>query len=210
MELRRFQNDKYPGAAGLAEAANKILTHGSAQQEKGTVTEFPDERTVRYYISEGLIPASSERRGTSTVFGYLHLLALLTIKKLQADNLPIKKIREIIGGKTEAELETLLGESEGKNEAQQYLESLLLTPSAPMRSLSSAPPQQAMFSRAAVPASLSQPPDAAPAEPPKSWSRFEVARGVELNLSDDLAPDEAEANGIIAAIERIIRSVVRR
>ena len=50
-------------------------------QEKGSVAEVPDERTVRYYLSEGLISPASERRGSASVYGYRQeLLELLAVE----------------------------------------------------------------------------------------------------------------------------------
>jgi DNA-binding transcriptional MerR regulator len=219
MELQEFKNKQYVGAAALAEAAMDALTGTESRQEKGTVTAIPDERTVRYYISEGLIPQANEKKGTSTLFGYIHLLALLAIKKLQAENLPIKKIREIIENKNERELEMLLGgngPTGGKNEAQAYLETLLLSKPSQTYSMPAAPPpaaqQMPLFSstRSATPAV--QPPAPQHAAPSASWSRFEIAPGVELHVSSDLTapPDDGEVKGILGKIEKVIRSFIKK
>jgi DNA-binding transcriptional MerR regulator len=213
MEFEEFKNRQYPGAAALAEAAMDALTGTESRQEKGTVTEFPDERTVRYYITEGLIPPASEKKGTSTLFGYIHLLALLAIKKLQAENLPIKKIREIIENKSERELETLLGGSgaaEGKNEAQAYLETLLLSKPSQTYMMPAAPPAATQMPLFSTPQSS---PDAqVPPASPASWSRFEIAPGVELHVNSDIkAPaDDGEVKGILGRIERVIRSFIHK
>lgn len=217
MDVSKHRDKQYPGAAALAEAATDVLAGVESRQEKATVTEIPDERTVRYYISEGLIPPAAEKKGTSTLFGYIHLLALLAIKKLQAQNLPIKKIREIIEGKAEGELETILEGSRPateKNEAQTYLENLLLSRPSREPSMPAPPPppaatQMPMFSSPSRAAAPSPPPaDSSPA----SWSRFEVTPGVELHVSSDLkAPaDEDEIRGILRTIEKIIRSFINK
>jgi DNA-binding transcriptional MerR regulator len=219
MELEEFKNRQYPGAAALAEAATDALTGTESRQEKGTVTAIPDERTVRYYLSEGLIPQANEKKGTSTLFGYIHLLALLAIKKLQAENLPIKKIREIIENKNERELEKLLGgngPAGDKNEAQAYLETLLLSKPSQTYPMPAAPPpaaqQMQLFSstRSAAPAVQSPAPQHA--APSASWSRFEIAPGVELHVSSDLtAPaDDGEVKGILGKIEKVIRSFIKK
>src|SRR5689334_17391742 len=72
--LEAERGAKYVGVAGLAEAAARILAEsGAAPQGRGTVTELPDERTVRYYLAEGLVPPAEEKQGTASVFGYRHL-----------------------------------------------------------------------------------------------------------------------------------------
>ena len=168
---------KYIGLPEFARVSEQILAEMGLEQERGTVTSVPDERTIRYYMAEGLIQTPGERQGTASVFGYLNLLQLLTVKKLQAEHLPIRKIRELVAGKSEPELEIMLGvrgSGGGKTEAKQYLETLLA--SAPSR-----PPSQAM--------------DAAPPQSPvqanahsHSWQRVEIEPGLELHIRSDYAP----------------------
>ncbi|MEP6786912.1 MAG: MerR family transcriptional regulator [Acidobacteriota bacterium] len=108
--LSESTNTEYQGVKELADAAERFLRSAGPSQEKGTVTEYPNERTVRFYLSEGLLPPATEKRGATSIFCYQHLLSLLVVKKLQADGLPIAIIRQLITGKSESELEALLGE----------------------------------------------------------------------------------------------------
>jgi DNA-binding transcriptional MerR regulator len=197
---------KYVGAAGLAEAAARILAEsGGARQGRGTVTELPDERTVRYYITEGLIPPAEEKQGTASVFVYRHLLQLLVVKKLQADGLPIRAIRELAAGKTERQLERLLGAEQGQStgpsargEALSYLESLLRrSPPAP---LPSSPPSAAHA-----------PPPAPSASPSGSlretWARVELEPGLELHVSDSYRAPHGE--GALRRLSQMFLDVLR-
>jgi DNA-binding transcriptional MerR regulator len=144
------------------------------EQARGTVTSVPDERTIRYYMAEGLVQTPEEKQGTASVFGYLNLLQLLTVKKLQAEHLPIRKIRELVAGKSEQELETLLGIGSTKKsretDAKRYLESLLAPSSAP----------------AAAP--LKQAAPAPQTDQSQSWQRVEIEPGLELHIRSDYAP----------------------
>ena len=108
--LQHLKDTEYQGVKELAEAAERILRDAGPVHKKGTVAEYPNERTVRYYISLGLLTSSSEKRGLRSVFGYEHLLKLLTIKKLQADGLPISVIKDLISDKSIEDLEKLFGE----------------------------------------------------------------------------------------------------
>ena len=90
-ELQSLRREEYVGSAELAEAAARLIGELVPMQEKGSVAEVPDERTVRYYLSEGLISPASERRGSASLYGYRQLLELLAVKRLQADYLPIAK-----------------------------------------------------------------------------------------------------------------------
>src|SRR5919201_7087229 len=105
--LRALRGQKYIGTIELADEAARLISQFVPRQERGSVSEVPDERTVRYYISEGLISAPEGKQGAASVYGYLHLLQLLAVKRLQADHLPIRKIRELVEGKGEGELERL-------------------------------------------------------------------------------------------------------
>jgi DNA-binding transcriptional MerR regulator len=209
--LEASRRGKYVGVAGLAEEAARILAEsGAARQGRGTVTELPDERTVRYYLAEGLIPPAEEKQGTASVFEFRHLLQLLVVKKLQADGLPIRAIRELVTGKTERQLGRLLGAEQGQSpgaprsgpggEALSYLESLLRKgPSAP---LPSAPPPQA--AQAPPPSSFSGPPLASPRE---TWARVELEPGLEVHVSDAYRAPQGE--GALRRLSQIFLEVLR-
>src|SRR5215471_2266633 len=107
-KLKSLRSRKYIGAVELADQAANLIDQLVPRQERGSVSEVPDERMVRYYASEGLISSPEGRQGSAAVYGYTHLLQLLAVKKLQADHLSIKNIRELVEGKTERDLEQIL------------------------------------------------------------------------------------------------------
>src|SRR5215813_4053951 len=166
---------RYIGLPEFAQTGGRILAEMELEQARGTVTSVPDERTIRYYLAEGLIQAPEEKQGTASLFSYLNLLQLLTVKKLQAEHLPIRKIRELVAGKGEQELEIMLGvrgTAGRKNEAKQYLETLLASaPSQPLKETAAAPP----------------PPRTAAAQS-HSWQRVEIEPGLELHIRSDYSP----------------------
>jgi DNA-binding transcriptional MerR regulator len=172
-DLKALRLKRYAGSAELAAAAAQLVDELVPAQERGSVTELPDERTVRYYLAEGLISSASEKQGTASLYGHRHLLQLLVIKRLQADYLPIRKIRELIENKGEAELEELLGlgDQPGRNPALEYLKPLLERPPA------SAPALEMSIRMESAP------------EPPSAvWRRIEVEPGLELHIRDDYQP----------------------
>ena len=187
--LEKERGRKYVGLPEFARVVEAVLSELGIEQERGTVSFVPDERTIRYYLSEGLIQPSDEKQGTASVFGYIHLLQLITIKKLQAEHLPIRKIRELVAGKEEQQLESLLGLNSiagSKNkpgEAKRYLESLL----APSMSL----PERSVSSR-----QTSAPAPAAPSrqqDQSASWQRVEIEPGLELHIRSDYSPPPTTA-----------------
>lgn len=181
--LKELRQRQYVGVTELAAAAARLIDVYVPAQERGTVSEVPDERMVRYYLTEGLLSPASGRQGTASVYGWLHLLQLVMIKRLQADHLPIRKIRELLDGRSEKELEAWLGIEERRtsgrirNDALDYLESLLPPPARVEPSRSK---QNQVF--------LAAPP------PGPTWTRLEVEPGLEVHLrSDYRLPDETSA-----------------
>jgi DNA-binding transcriptional MerR regulator len=184
-ELESLRQQEYVGSAELAEAAARLIGELVPVQEKGSVAEVPDARTVRYYLSEGLISPASERRGTASLYGYRQLLELLAVKRLQADYLPIRKIRELIENRTESELEQMLGMGgePRSNPALDYLNTLsersMRPPSADLArsmSLRHSAPEMAPAWRSAS------------REPSSLWTRIEVESGLELHVRNDYQP----------------------
>ena len=212
--MRKFdtfiRHQKYIGVTELAAQAASILAESGPIQERGTVSELPDERTLRYYLAEGLISPAEEKQGTASVFGYQHLLQLLVVKKLQAEHLPIRKIRELVEGRSERQLERLLGvestakeggQESGKSEALRYLESLLMRPTE----------------AASAPARISQPllstprSQAAPSPPQSSemaakWERIEIEPGLELHIRGDYHTPR-DTKGLRYVAQRIMRII---
>ena len=205
--VERERGRKYVGLPEFATVCERVVGDLELEQHRGSVTIVPDERTIRYYISEGLVQASEEKQGTASVFGYVSLLQLVVVKKLQADHLPIRKIRDLVAGKSEQELETLLGigEEAGKkaNDAKRYLESLLTgTTSSPPSPV--APPRvgRRMNAAAAPP-----PPSAGPDPAPGSWHRVEIEPGLELHIRSDYArpATSARTRGLAERVRSIIQ-----
>jgi DNA-binding transcriptional MerR regulator len=174
--LEKLRSAKFVGASALADAAVELLRSSGIEQERGTVSDFPDERTIRFYLSEGLIEVPEERRGSASLFSYRNLLQVLVVKKLQAEHFPIRKIREIVAGRSEEELEDLLAEDGSTKYSHRdpmtYLQGLLSTPK---------------HHNSEIVASLSMPLMMAEMSPQESnsWRRVELMDGLELHIRDD-------------------------
>jgi DNA-binding transcriptional MerR regulator len=176
---KEWRGRKFIGTAQLADEAARLVSRFVPRQERQSVSLVPDERTVRYYSTERLLAPPEGKQGLNSVYGYQHLLQLLVIKRLQAEHLPIRKIKELVDGKSARQLEQLLAIEEpakppaaAKNAATEYLESLLTRPAARRAAAEVAPP-------------------AAPTH--SAWSRVEVEPGLELHIRDDYRlPDDAK------------------
>lgn len=190
-QLEKMRGQRYIGVVELANQAAGILAELGTTQDRGSVSDKPDERTLRYYLSEGLLSPATEKQGTASVFGHLHLLQLLVVKKLQSEHLPIRKIKELVQGRTERELERLLGldaKAGAKQEAHSYLEQLLTRSSSPSspspESRNSSSPAGNMARGAS---NLSAAKQAAP-DGQATWARVEIEPGLELHVRGDYTP----------------------
>lgn len=206
--LEEARGKRYVGVAELAQEAARILREsGAAQQARGTVTELPDERTVRYYLTEGLVAPAEEKQGTASVFGFRQLLQLLVVKKLQAEHLSIRAIRELVAGKGERQLEKLLGleheRGAGKGEALRYLESLLKK--GGQANSASSPPQSFAPSQ---PSRVSSPGAPQPAASRETWARVELEPGLELHVSEgyDAPQDEGALSRLMQSFINVLRA----
>lgn len=199
----------------MAGEAAKILAESGLAQERGTVSDLPDERTVRYYLAEGLLSAAEEKQGTASVFGYRHLLQLLAVKKLQAEHLPIRKIRELVEGRELRELQRLLGLDGGvasKNEALSYLEKLLTKP-APANPVA-APARSLNFSSLAASSLAPNAPSPPQAQQSSSssggaWERIELEPGLELHFQSSYQPPK-DSRGLRRLAQAVMRLIETR
>lgn len=64
-------------------------------------------RTIRYYITEGLLPAANGR-GPAATYELTHLLRLRLIQALKAEHVPLEGIRERLAGLSDREIEAIL------------------------------------------------------------------------------------------------------
>jgi len=210
--VEQERGKRFVGLPEFAAVCGRVMSELGLEQARGTVTNVPDERTIRYYLAEGLIQPVDERQGTASVFGYVHLLQLVAVKKLQAEHFPIRKIRELVGGKSEQELESLLGigmqtsKRSRDNEAKRYLESLL-TPSMSVSFSTDVEPEpiKPMRMRAAAvpPPVLSSQPDQTAV-----WQRLEIEPGLEVHIRSDYTPPTTSAR--TRSLADRIRGVISR
>lgn len=205
--LSQQKNRKFIGTTELAAAATEILLQMGAVQERGTVKDVIEERTVRYYQTEGLLETPTEKKGTASVFGYKHLLTLIVIKTLQSQHLPIRKIKEIIRGMSEGELETVHRDFSGNRplqsqsgqEAREYLEGLSESAGWEPRKRGFPSSDRVMLQYRSLRSDETELPNLADAvhlslrrsevaadERSSTWTRHEIAPGVELHVSQEV------------------------
>jgi DNA-binding transcriptional MerR regulator len=73
-------------------------------------------RTIRYYLAQGLLPASGES-GPGAHYGAGHLDRLRLTKRLQAQHLPLAEIRSRLGSLADDEIAALIAEADAQADA---------------------------------------------------------------------------------------------
>jgi DNA-binding transcriptional MerR regulator len=93
-----------PLSFSISELANRVNAwcseHG-IEPANGQSGELVSPRNIRFYRTTGLIDAP-ENGGTA--YGEKHFLQLTAVRLLQAQGLPLRRIRELLFGRTAEEL----------------------------------------------------------------------------------------------------------
>ena len=143
-------------------------------------------RTVRFYISQGLLP-SPEQQGPRTTYTDEHLERLLAIKRLQAAHLPLADIRRQLQATPPREFARLAeATAQDQSTAVDYIHQILARRPLP------AP--------ASLPASAPAPPaQPTPPEPERSqWDRVAITPDIELHIRRPLTRgDNKRVNRLI-------------
>jgi len=155
--------------------------------DNGQVRAIPDERSIRYYTTLGLIDRPTSMRGRTALYGRRHLAQLVAIKRLQSL------------GKTLAEIQTLLPTLDDPTLSRVSGVVVKSTPRASSR---------AAFWR--------DEPTLAPVPLPGSSASFiptlslALARGVTLTVTPARAPTDADAEAIRRAAAALLVELARR
>ncbi len=155
-------------------------------------------RTVRFYITEGLIPGPGSR-GKGVTYGEEHLAKLALVRRLADRRVPLSDIREQVSRLSLAEVRDLLEEEDLReaqlNQAEQssspkeYVSELM----RPDRARPRPGPTDDMLirpmSERAQICFLRDEPSLRESSPPRPererWYRWELVPGVELHVSQD-------------------------
>ncbi|HEX3479236.1 MAG TPA: MerR family transcriptional regulator [Kofleriaceae bacterium] len=77
----------------VAEVAARIAALPAPKN--GQVRAVPDERTVRYYVTLGLLDRPSAMRGRTALYGPRHVAQVVAIKRLQAMGRSLQEIQAV-------------------------------------------------------------------------------------------------------------------
>jgi DNA-binding transcriptional MerR regulator len=90
-------------AATAAEAVAAAEVRGANRR----VTELPDERTIRWYSTIGLLDRPVSYRGRTALYGERHVLQLVAIKRRQAEGRALAEIQDELVGATDRTLRSI-------------------------------------------------------------------------------------------------------
>jgi DNA-binding transcriptional MerR regulator len=88
------------------EVAERIRRSG-VRQGNGQVSALPDQRTLRYYTTIGLLDRPLAVRGRQAVYGPRHVLQAVAVKRLQAAGMSLGEIQTRLAGLPTAQLAEL-------------------------------------------------------------------------------------------------------
>lgn len=187
--LREYRSLAPWNLRDLAGLVGAVLDASAITPINAAARAQPSERTIRFYVTKGLV-SPPEGRGTAATYSYRHFLQLLWIKLRQMEGATLAAITKEMHDQTGDVLE--------RRAAQVLGVSLLGPDRLPLRS-KGAPPRGK--SGRALTAWIAR--DAArDPETPSSWRRIPVGRGVELHVDTAhplarLGPDEAAVAEVI-------------
>ncbi|HEX9727961.1 MAG TPA: MerR family transcriptional regulator [Gemmatimonadales bacterium] len=185
--LRSYRGHAPWNVHGLASTATAILARAGVRPVNTVAAAAPNERTIRYYVTRGLV-AGPSGRGTAATYSYRHLLQVLGIKLRQMEGATLdtiaSELRELTGDVLERRVASSLGDRLPAPDQLAVADS--------GRAFQQAPPAAASF-----------PGDEG------LWRRIPVAPGVEIHLgaTHRLTPhperDRALAVAVRDALDRL-------
>lgn len=187
----------------------------------GQVRAVPDERTVRYYGTIGLLDRPIAHRGRTALYGRKHVAQVVAIKRLQTMGRSLAEIQALWPTLDDEALARMSGVAVApsgkgraaarpefwKREAASAPRSLAAEEAAPVSAAAAAPVPVAP---APAPAPPSLSPISAPISAPIEL-RLELAPGVSLAIamSEDIALSTADVRAIRAAAAPLVAELAR-
>ncbi|HEX4601222.1 MAG TPA: MerR family transcriptional regulator [Gemmatimonadales bacterium] len=195
--LREYRNLAPWNLRDLAALVGAVLDASAITPINAAARAQPSERTIRFYVTKGLV-SPPEGRGTAATYSYRHFLQLLWIKLRQMEGTTLATITKEMHDQTGDVLE--------RRAAQALGASLPVPDRLPLRS-QGAPPRGK--SGRALTAWMTR--DATrDADSPSSWRRIPVGRGVELHVETAhplarLGPEDAAvAEAVRQALAKLV------
>ena len=107
----------------IAELTDRVAERlrGHEAPVSGRVRAVPDQRTIRYYTTLGLLDRPVEMRGRTALYDRRHLVQLIAIKRLQGEGKSLAEIQATLAGAGRRELERIAAIGPAKPEDQKKI-----------------------------------------------------------------------------------------
>jgi hypothetical protein len=185
----------------------------SADVPGGKARAIPDERSIRYYTTLGLLDRPA-LRGRTAYYGARHLAQLVAIKKMQADGATLAEIQELLPAIDDARLAELTGIALGAAVRAPARRDFWRSPpavAAQDAAFAEAGPTRGMDAARAEPAAAADATAAAASLPSfTAEHHLELAPGVRLSIHADRVPTDADADALRAAAAAVLAELSRR
>jgi DNA-binding transcriptional MerR regulator len=198
VNLREYRHLAPWSLRDLASLTAAILEAGAVRPINAVASASPSERTIRFYVTRGLVTAP-DGRGTAAVYSYRHFLEVLAIKLRQMEGATLATI--------ESELAAMTGDVIERRVAAALGPALPSPASLPLFAADQQPRGRA-GQVLGMQATLTTRQTASPGS--HNWRRVVVADGLELHVRDDhpLATrdnlDDTMADAVRLAAGRIL------
>jgi DNA-binding transcriptional MerR regulator len=193
--LRQYRSLAPWNLRDLAAVVGAILDASAITPINAAARARPSERTIRFYVTKGLV-SPPEGRGTAATYSYRHFLQLLCIKLRQMEGGTLAHITK--------EMQDQTGDVLERRAAQALGGSLLAPDRLPMRSPGGPPRGR---SGRALTAWIARDAGRDSAEP-STWRRIPLARGIELHV--DAAHPLARVGPDDAALAEAFRQAMTK
>ncbi len=96
----------------LVEVVRRFVSRLAPRASDSRISTAPDERTLRYYQSLGLLGRPIRYDGRLAVYGYEHLLRAVAIKLLQSQGLSLAQVQSALAAASPTRLEAAIQHAE--------------------------------------------------------------------------------------------------
>jgi DNA-binding transcriptional MerR regulator len=214
--FEKYRGEEFVGVAALAAAAETAIREfcQSKDNVEGKQWEAPNSRTIRFYLTEGLLPKAEDTDGTRSVFTYRHLVTLMVIRRMQALGIPIKIIRQIVITEDINRLEELVTESVNTttdireaNLARQSGEQVMMVNDPEdiwtLRAMPDLDRGMISFRRVGPPSMKSWSRQRMTSARHEVWDRYTVDEGVEIHFSRRSDMSDQEKRRLVREVRRL-------
>jgi DNA-binding transcriptional MerR regulator len=189
----------------LTAVTGALLEASGVRPTNAAATARPTDRTIRYYVTRGIV-SPPDGRGTSATYSYRHLLQVLSVKLRQMEGASLSRIAAELAEQTGDIIERRVAAALGDSLAPPSL--LFLRDPEALRGRAG----QAIHSWTQVAPTGQATPETNQSAAATKWHRIPVVRGMELHVHADhpvakhVGRAEEIADAVRLAVNRILMS----